>query len=218
VNKLLVCGFYTESYRDDIERLEISLKRFSMDYQFTQVEPQSCWEATTGLKPKVLRQCLLDNPERDVLYIDADAFVRREITGFDDFDGDIGIHFNEQGGKRASHSIRTGTIFLRNTPATLEFLDQWIAKQALNEHYCDQDSFQLAYDEPHTATFFNLPVEYVKIFDKDNVKSYIEHFQASRRNEDNKAVSRKRQKKVRNLILLLVNFALYALFYYLGGL
>ncbi len=113
MSKLLVCGFYTESYRDDIERLEISLKRFSMDYQFTPVEPQSCWEATTGLKPKVLRQCLLDNPERDVLYIDADAFVRREITGFDDFDGDIGSHFEEQGGKRASHSIRTWTIFLR---------------------------------------------------------------------------------------------------------
>ncbi|WP_430460512.1 putative nucleotide-diphospho-sugar transferase [Thalassolituus sp. LLYu03] len=217
-NKLLVCGFYTESYRDDFERLEISLNRFGMEYSFTQVDPQACWEATTGLKPSVLLQCLLKNPDRDVLYVDADAFIRREIANFDEFTGDIGIHFNEDGGKRASHTIRTGTIFLRNTEATRAFLSLWIAKQAQSDRYCDQDSFQLAYDEPHVATFFNLPVEYVKIYDKDNVKSYIEHFQASRRHEDDKAVSRKRQKKIRNVLLLLVNFTLYVVFYYLGGL
>lgn len=214
----IVCGFYTDSYKNDIERLEISLKSFNMDYRFTHVEPGSCWEATTGLKPSVLKQCLLDNPGKDVLYIDADAFVRKEISNFDEYEGDIGIHFNESGGKKSSHTIRTGTIFLRNNNRTQAFLDNWISKQALNERYCDQDSFQLAYAEENEAHFFNLPLPYVKIFDKDNVESYIEHFQASRREEDNKAVSRKRRKKYRNIIFLVVNFILYGLFYYLGSL
>lgn len=217
-SEFIVCGFYTDSYKNDIERLEISLKSFDMAYQFTRVEPKSCWEATTGLKPSVLKDCLEANPGKDVLYVDADAFIRKEIKNFDEFEGDIGIHFNEQGGKKSSHSIRTGTIFLRNTPDTISFLDKWIARQSESDLYCDQDSFQLAYEEKGSTTFFNLPVSYVKIFDKDNVESYIEHFQASRREEGNKAVSRKRQKKRRNLILLLVNFALYGVFYYLGGL
>jgi len=217
-NKLIICGFYTDSYKDDIERLEISLMRFDMEYQFTRVEPKSCWEETTGIKPSVLKDCLLNNPGTDVLYLDADAFVRRKISGFDDFDGDIGIHFNEQGGAKSSHAVRTGTIFLRNNKNTLDFLNCWIKKQAEDKHYCDQDSFQLAYSENKNTSFFNLPVSYVKIFDKDNVESYIEHFQASRREEDNKAVSRKQNKKRRNIALILINFALYGVFYYLGGL
>lgn len=214
----VVCGFYTESYRNDFERLEISLQLFGMEYDYLEVEPLPTWEATTGLKPKILLQLLDKHPGKDLFYLDADAFIRKPLGGFDQYSGDIGLHFNECQGKKASHRIRTGSIYVRNNDKARAFLRTWIATQGDHLHLNDQDSFELAYQQHQDIEFFNLPVSYVKIFDKDGVKPYVEHFQASRRVADQKFKSRRHARKQRYQRLLVLLLLSWGLMFYLGRL
>jgi len=206
MSEFVVCAFYTPNYRDDIERLEISLKAFGHDYHFQEFERLPTWEQNTGIKPKFLLECLERFDGKDVLYLDADAFVRRRIETFEEFEGDIGLHFNAKGG---SHIIRTGTIYLRNNRNSHQFMKDWIQAQASNLKFSDQDSFELAYKQKQGTSFFNLPVEYVKIFDRDDVKPYVEHFQASRRSDNVKAFSKQRRKKQKYIGIFLVTNIVY---------
>ncbi len=207
MSDFVVCAFYTPNYRDDVERLEISLKAFGHEYHLQEFERLPTWEQNTGIKPKFLLECLERFEGKDVLYLDADAFIRRRMDGFDEFEGDIGIHFNEKGG---SHSIRTGTIYLRNNPRTHQFMRDWIEAQTQNLKYNDQDSFEVAYKKrQQDVQFFNLPVAYVKIYDRDNVKAYVEHFQASRRSDNVKAFSKQRRKKQKYLSIFVLTNVVY---------
>lgn len=207
MSNFVVCAFYTPNYRDEVERLEISLKAFDQEYHLQEYDRLPTWEQNTGIKPKFLLECLHRFEGKDILYLDADAFIRRSMdNSFDQFEGDIGLHFNEKGG---SHAIRTGTIYLRNTPATREFMLDWIDAQTLNLKYNDQDSFEVAYKNKKAVTFFNLPVEYVKIFDRDDVKAYVEHFQASRRSDNVKAFSKQRRKKLKYLGIFIATNIFY---------
>ena len=206
MSEFVVCAFYTPNYRDDVERLEISLKAFGHEYHLQEFERLPTWEQNTGIKPKFLLECLERFDGKDVLYLDADAFIRRKMDGFDDFEGDIGIHFNEKGG---SHTIRTGTIYLRNNQNTRQFMQDWIEAQTTNLKFNDQDSFEVAYKQKKAVTFFNLPVEYVKIYDRDDVKAYVEHFQASRRSDNVKAFSKQRRKKQKYIGIFLATNIIY---------
>lgn len=214
MSNFIVCAYYTPNYKNDVERLIISLKAFGHEYHTREYERLPTWEQNTGIKPQFLLDSLDQFPEKDILYLDADAFVRRKLDAIEDIEGDIGIHFNEQGGRKASHTIRTGTIFLRNTDATRDFLRAWIEAQKKNIKYMDQDSFEVAYrnyDGP--VKFFNLPVEYVKIFDKDKVDPYVEHFQASRRDDNIKAQDKRRKKLYKYTVLIIINILLYVFFF-----
>ncbi|MCK4588018.1 MAG: hypothetical protein KAU29_11770 [Gammaproteobacteria bacterium] len=214
MSNFIVCAYYTPNYKNDVERLIISLKAFGYEYIAREYERLPTWEQNTGIKPQFLLDCLGQNPGKDVLYLDADAFVRHELEGLKKFEGDIGIHFNLDGGRKASHTIRTGTIFLRNTDSTKSFLRAWIEAQKKNIKFMDQDSFEIAYKNyKDDIKFFNLPVEYVKIFDKDNIDPYVEHFQASRRDDNVKAQSKRRKKLYKYATLLFINVLLYIFFF-----
>ncbi len=212
----VVCGFYTPSYRNDFERLEISLKLFGIEYDYLEVEPLETWEATTGLKPKILLELLQKHPGKDLFYLDADSFIRRPLEGFDQFKGDIGLHFNECGGKKASHRIRTGSIYLRNNERTHAFLKAWIQEQGDHLELNDQDSFERAYQKHSEIEFFNLPVTYVKIFDKDDVQPFVEHFQASRRVADQKVNGGRSQRRKRRQWLLIMLIATWIAWFLIG--
>ncbi len=215
MSQFVVCAFYTPNYEEDVRRLEISLKAFGHEYYLKPCERLPTWEQNTGIKPGFLLECLQRFPDKDVLYIDADAFVRRELEGFEQFDGDIGIHFNENGG---SHQIRTGTIYLRNNERTLSFLQDWTAAQQADVKFNDQDSFEVVLAKKPEVSFFQLPVAFVKIYDRagDDVAPYIEHFQSSRLTEnikirDGKARKRKKYRRlliITNLVYLAIIAAL----------
>jgi hypothetical protein len=206
MNPFVVCAFYTPNYRDDVKRLEISLKAAGHEYFIQPYERLPTWEQNTGIKPRFLLDCLRRFESKDILYLDADAFVRKPLEGFDRFEGDIGLHFNQNGG---SHSIRTGTVYLRNSPQTLIFMQQWIDAQASNETFNDQDSFEVAYKASQGVSFFHLPVEYVKIYDRDDVEAYVEHFQASRRDEGSKVNNRQTRKRKKYLAIILATHVFY---------
>ena len=195
----VVCAFYTRAYEEAVRRLEVSLRAFDLPFETRRVEPRASWAATTGIKPGFLHDCLAKHAERDVLYVDADAFVRRPLGDFSRFDGELGLYFNldlERPGR-----LRTGTIYARNVEPVRAFLGAWSRIQAERPDLQDTQGFKLACREPEARAvrFFSLPVEYVAIFDRDRVEARIEHLQESRHRPDGPKAKRRAQQRRRRL-------------------
>ncbi|WP_352337424.1 putative nucleotide-diphospho-sugar transferase [Psychrobacter sp. 16-MNA-CIBAN-0192] len=181
-DNFLVCCFYTDSYRDHALSLQQSLDNFNLNYYFKEVEDVGYWEANTRIKPHFILECLKQFPEKDVLYLDADALVRKPLDYFNHITADV-VFYKTKGMSGMSHDYLASTMFFKNTPNTIKLVQQWIAEQVNGKRtQVDQDSLDMAMEKlGNTLTVEPLNPGYIKIFDKDyNGEVYIEQYQASR--------------------------------------
>ena len=181
-DSFLVCCFYTDSYRDHALSLKQSLDNFNLNYYFKEVEDAGYWEANTRIKPHFILECLQQFPEKDVLYLDADALVKKPLDYFNHITADVAF-YKTKGIPGMSHDYLASTMFFKNTPNTIKLVQQWIAEQVNGKRtQVDQDSLDMAMEKlGNTLTVEPLNPGYIKIFDKDyNGEVYIEQYQASR--------------------------------------
>ena len=181
-DSFLVCCFYTDSYRDHALSLKQSLDNFNLNYYFKEVEDAGYWEANTRIKPHFILECLQQFPEKDVLYLDADALVKKPLDHFNHITADVAF-YKTKGMPGMSHDYLASTMFFKNTPNTIKLVQQWIAEQVNGKRtQVDQDSLDMAMEKlGNTLTVEPLNPGYIKIFDKDyNGEVYIEQYQASR--------------------------------------
>lgn len=195
----VVCAFYTDSYQRQMEALRLSLKQHRLNYYLRRYESRGFWEANTGIKPEFLLDCLDKFPGMDIVYLDADAVVKRYPALFHEIDADVGVCFTPEG-EGFSHRVLTGTLFFKNNPVAKHFVEVWLKEQRKKSLACDQDSFERALDKSENIRYHDLPVSYVKIFDKGNADAVIEHYQASR----GKLKFKKLVKRARNISVALV--------------
>ncbi|WP_296403714.1 putative nucleotide-diphospho-sugar transferase [Psychrobacter sp.] len=181
-DNFIVCCFYTDSYHDHAMRLKQSLDQFNLSYHFSVVEDAGYWEANTRLKPHFILNCLQSFPDKDILYLDADAIVKQALDYFNTIKADVAF-YKTKGMAGMSHDYLASTMFFKNTEATIALVKQWIEEQVNGKKtQVDQDSL----DEAMKKCASNLQVEplpagYIKIFDKDYEGDiYIEQYQASR--------------------------------------
>lgn len=201
----IACAFYTDGYAAEAAQLEKSLAATDTPHFIRRYDSRGFWEANTRIKPEFLRDCLARFPDRDIVYLDADAVVRSRMELFYDFAGDLGVfHAPSEGGY--SHRYLTGTLYLRNAPAVRAFVERWIAAQAGSVLAVDQDSFEAALGEPGELDIRPLPASYVKIFDRGSETAVIEHFQASRK----RVKLQRTLKRARNTLLAITLLALVA--------
>lgn len=179
-NTCIVCAFYTDSYRDEIAALQNSLEKLGIDYFFKRYKSRGYWEANTRIKPEFLLSCLDEFPGRPLVYLDADALVRKPLVFFDDLHADLSV-FSAPTPQGFSHKYLTGTLYLANNAAIRKFLSDWVGFQRGNLLQVDQDSFEQAMESNRTLNVVPLPESYVKIFDRAGDDPVIEHFQASRK-------------------------------------
>lgn len=181
-DSFLVCCFYTESYRDHALSLKQSLDNFNLNYYFKEVEDAGYWEANTRIKPHFILECLQQFPEKDVLYLDADALVKKPLDYFNHVTADIAF-YKTKGMPGMSHDYLASTMFFKNTSNTIKLVEQWITEQVNGKRtQVDQDSLDAAMEKiGDTLTVESLNPGYIKIFDKDYEGDiYIEQYQASR--------------------------------------
>ncbi|MGI9410309.1 MAG: hypothetical protein ACR2OV_09575 [Hyphomicrobiaceae bacterium] len=178
----VACAFYTPNYVEQVTTLKRSLEAQGINHFFKRYQRRATWESTTRLKPVFVDYALKKFPDKDVLYLDADAVVRRPLTFFDDLKGDISMLFH-RAKVRGKHrlQIAAGTVFVRNTEGGRRFAGLW--KDA--EQYCrpltvDEEMVYMAFDDMAGISFAVLPPTYSKIFDQPGSEPVIEHFQASR--------------------------------------
>ncbi len=181
-HSFIVCCFYTASYQEHAMRLKSSLDQFKISYYFSEVEDAGYWEANTRLKPHFVLDCLNKFPDKDILYLDADAVVKKPIDYFNRVTADVAF-YKTKGMPGMSHDYLASTMFFRNTEPTKALVKQWIAEQVDGkETQVDQDSLDAAMIKfDNKITVEPLPAGYIKIFDKDyEGEIYIEQYQASR--------------------------------------
>lgn len=194
----IVCAFYTDGYAREIESLKASLLEHGIPHELRRFESRGVWEANTRIKPEFLLDCLLKFPDKDVVYIDADAVVRAPLSLFENFDADLGV-FVAPPGNSFSHPYLTGTLYLRNSPEVRAFVESWIQAQSNMVLGVDQDSFTTAMKQHPELRVHPLPAAYVKIYDRGDETPVIEHFQSSRQRVKLQRVL----KKTRNVLIAL---------------
>lgn len=181
-DSFIICCFYTDSYRNHALSLKTSLDDFNLNYYFKQVEDAGYWEANTRIKPHFVLECLQKFPDKNVLYLDADALVKKPLDYFNHITADVAF-YKTKGMAGMSHDYLASTMFFKNTFNTIKLVEQWIAEQVDGKRtQVDQDSLDTAMEKlGDTLTVEPLNPGYIKIFDKNyEGEVYIEQYQASR--------------------------------------
>jgi hypothetical protein len=66
--------------------------RFGFETDVVAIESQGDWLANVHYKTNFMLDKLREH-KRDILWLDADSVVNHYPTIFDNFDGDLGVHF-----------------------------------------------------------------------------------------------------------------------------
>lgn len=211
----IVCCFYTASYRDHALSLKHSLGEFNLNYYFKEVEDAGYWEANTRIKPHFILECLQKFPNKNVLYLDADALVKKPLDYFNHITADVAF-YKTKGMPGMSHDYLASTMFFKNTPNTISLVKQWIAEQEDGKRtQVDQDSLDTAMEKlSSTLSVESLNPGYIKIFDKDyDGDVYIEQYQASRGHTKLKRQNiRRRNRVIGCTVAMILVISTYSLF------
>jgi hypothetical protein len=170
-------SFYTPDnlYRGHAQELAKTLINFGIEHDIEQVPPKDKWESNCAMKPEFIRKMLGKHSGKDIVWIDADARVKRRPELFDSLDCDVAVHFLRD------RELLSGTIFLKNNERARELVDVWVAIQRAKQDMWDQKTLWIAITQAHPRVF-RLPPQYTQIFDtmSKHGDPVIEHLQASR--------------------------------------
>lgn len=178
----MVCAFYTPNYLPQITSLKASLEAHKINHFLKCYEPRGGWEANTRLKPVFVAYCLEKFAGTDIVYLDADAVVRKPLTAFANMTSDVTMLFHptKANGKWYLR-ISAGTVAIRNTIGGRKFAALWAAGEAKSTAATvDEDLVYMAFADMAGVSITVLPPDYYKIFDAPGTDPTIEHFQASR--------------------------------------
>ena len=206
---MIFTSCYTKNtpYEQEVKRLRESLDCLDIPYDLEPYESRGSWLANVHYIPHHLRGMLLKHPTENIVFVNADAVVRNYPSLLFDIDRrgefDLGVHVLRY---PDGHSeTLTGTIYLRNTRATLNMLDYWIEQDTIEFQYGVLEQKVLENILPLvTIRWTTIPAEYCFIFDNPTQKQmlrerpYIVHYQASRRYKEPPVMSRTRVSERQN--------------------
>lgn len=169
---IAVC-YYTPEYAEEAKLLLESCDDHNVPCKIYGYDSRGSWQANTSFKP-VFLQWVIDQHDCDIVYLDADARIRKYPRLFDVFTADIGVHYKD------GHELLSGTIYLKNNDTVRSILNEWVSEQRSNPNTWDQKILQRVLEKYNVQ---ELPASYCQIFDSmaHNGEPVIEHLQASRR-------------------------------------
>ena len=194
IKRPIVVSFFTKGtgYELEIRKLEKSIIRFGLEYDFYAQDDKGSWRANIHDRIRILKHFLDKHKGRDILYIDADGEIQQYPALFDNFKEDFGITKIDRSkywkNWEEFHSDRFeylgGTMYLKNCKPVRELLDLWERLDAPMETKLSQHTLIHAIEGMEGKIKINLlPLTYCQIFDVmiNEGEPVIEHFQASRR-------------------------------------
>jgi hypothetical protein len=181
-----IISFYTQDtiYEKEIEDLRHSCTTLGIDHYIEARPDLGCWERNCNQKPLFIYECL-ERFNEPLLWVDSDGILLQK-PNLSLPDCDLGLYFNNYPTKHA----RNATIYIAPTQPAKQFLKLWHETlQKLN----GPKAKKLKPDQPVMISLLrknllplkigHLPLEYMQIFDRDEIpleKTVILHFQASR--------------------------------------
>ena len=183
----VLCSYYTfdTPYREEIRNLILSVKDMPLQTYFKGIENRGSWEANTHYKAQFIKEMMDRYPEKAIVYVDADAVVRKYPALFDTIPPcDLAAYFRDW--RFAKNELLSGTLYVGNTEAARNLIDLWIKKNGENPGVWEQKNLHSVIALlDGDLRISKLPVEYCCIYDsverKAGCQPVIEHFQRSRR-------------------------------------
>ncbi|HEY1190585.1 MAG TPA: hypothetical protein VGE74_23330 [Gemmata sp.] len=170
-------SFFTPIYAREAAGLVATLDRFGLPRDVRQIESHGSWVRNCARKAEYVREARVRHPGQPVVWLDADARVRREPVLFNRLDCDFAAHWRE------GHELLSGTCYFAPTPAADRLVDEWCRLCTVNPDVWDQLSLQAAVNATEGLRTSDLPPNYTQIFDTmaHEGEPIVEHMQASRR-------------------------------------
>ncbi len=190
-----VIGYYTSGspYEELAKGLKLNAALFGLECSIYAMDSTGSWEGNTQLKPKVILQAMKDHPEDELLYLDVDARIEAYPDLLDNMDPKVDVMWHQADWGKYASTGRTdlevlgGTVWLRNTKATKEFIRLWdkACRAPENKGIWEQRVLQKlvsTYEGP-PLKLQELPAAYCQIYDimAEVGAPVIAHYQASRK-------------------------------------
>ncbi len=186
---VFVSYFTDQFYLKEAFDLARSLQAFNLDYDIREVPNTGSWEGNTNHKPAFLIKMAREYPDQAIVWLDADARVRKMPGLFAEgcINATIAYHcFKRPGGAPGALS---GTVYLAAGDERMTILKEWAAEVIRSPNDTDQRCMETAVRRIG-AKWVELPEAYCWIYDlaqglhqaPDPAKArpVIEHLQASR--------------------------------------
>lgn len=177
----LFVSFFTlgTPYETEAAELAATLRAFDLPYDIEGIEPRGSWVRNCSQKARFVRDMMLRHPEQRIVWLDADARVKKLPTLFQNLECDVAFH-------RRHGELLSGTLFFAPTSAAWETVRLWESACEAHPDEWDQRVLDDVVKENKAgATFGTLPASYVQIFDAKDMgdvdEAVILHTQASRR-------------------------------------
>lgn len=179
-------------YETEIGNLRKSVERYGYEYKFYPIKNTGDWTENCAKNSEVILKAMEDFPDRDIMFVDADATVERDIDLI--FPHDFGINLVQYPGEKFPR-YNTGTIFAANIPDVRRMMEKWMDLNTVNRidseygEAWEQSNLRTVLSSPECKRlrWASLPDSYCWIFDNPIQRSrkreepVIVHHQASRR-------------------------------------
>jgi hypothetical protein len=191
----VVVSFYTKGtgYANEIRNLEKSLDRFKLARHIFSFEPTGTWRGNLNYKSECILKALDMFPGKDIVFLDADAIVRRPLVLFDELSAkhnyDLSAHFFKYDPKSGdADELLSGTLWIQNNDTGRALIKRWheigLARPGSRHQMCLKAAIGELQKDGIAVRVFRHPFAYTCIFDyfaARGVVPVIEHYQASRR-------------------------------------
>lgn len=179
MNNFTIISGYTINtpYEKEVENLKRSLASLGLSTEhIIGFKNQGTWEKNCQYKAIIIKNKLLEL-NRPVVWLDADAVVKKNPELFFRIDKDIAFCFRKI---VKSLELVSSTIFIKPTDLNFSIIDEWIKLNNLNPKEWDQKILQKIIEEKN-IDYYNLPFSYCKIDYMKSDEIVIGQNQASRR-------------------------------------
>ncbi len=187
--KPLWVSFFTPDYGLVAAGMKASLEKHDLDHCIKPMPDTGSWVKNCAKKPRFIWDMMVANPERPIIWIDADAVVQRpplllESLGSEHFPWDVSVCKYTWSARRITE-VLSGTVYFRNNVRSLKLVDRWITECEMNPEVWDQRALEIALTQVKDLRIHFMPVEYCFIFDfhrdeHPDAEPAIVHYQKSR--------------------------------------
>lgn len=184
----LIVSYYTAGtgYEVEVQNLIASCRKLDLQADIVPIPSRGSWDKNCCYKPEFLLE-KLDEHQRPIVWVDADAIFLKNPTLFESLQCDIALRTYEELPLDHPSKVYTGTIYLSNNEMARTLLKRWkeeserMLREEKNEVW-DQVSIKQALLGSN-VDLFPLPDTYATIYDKQLTsieEAVILHYQASR--------------------------------------
>lgn len=184
---MIISGYTLHTdYEEEVKDLESDLKRFNLPYKLYGYESRGDWTKNTMVKAELIQKALIEFPDEDIIWLDADAVILKNPTFFAELKNkefDICCYYHKT--RYNPNELLSGTIIFRGSDVVKSLVNDWVNDNA--EVNWDQKILQKYVDGKYEGKLkkLNLPPEYIKIrprriSDARSLNCVIGHKQLSR--------------------------------------